>query len=308
MNNAITVSHLKKTFGKLEAVKDLSFYVEEGSLFAFLGTNGAGKSTTIDCLCTLSKPTGGSVTINGLTLGKDDKEIRRKIGIVFQDSVLDTDLTVKENLQVRGSFYGLKGIKLKEAVNKVSKSAQIEDFLNRPYGKLSGGQRRRADIARALINTPDILFLDEPTTGLDPQTRQTVWDTIRTLQKETGMTVFLTTHYMEEAAKADYVAVISTGELVAKGTPNELKQAYTKDYLHLTPTDRKKALGLLDELSLTYEKKGDLISIPLTHTTQAIDILWAMKPYIDNFEVVMGNMDDAFLEIARKAEQTNGNN
>jgi len=215
LSHIINVSNLKKNYGNVKAVKGIDFHVNEGQLFAFLGPNGAGKTTTIDIICTLLKPDSGAVTVNGYTLGKQDDKIRKNIGIVFQDNLLDNLLTVKENLYTRGSFYGLSKKELLVAVEKAARAADVESFYNRPYGKISGGQRRRADIVRALVNTPKILFLDEPTTGLDPQTRKSVWDTIRNLQKGTGMTVFLTTHYMEEAAKADYVAVIDNGQISA---------------------------------------------------------------------------------------------
>ena len=194
MKKAIVIENLTKTYGDLKAVDNISFYVEEGSLFAFLGPNGAGKSTTISILNTFLKPDGGRVEIGGRILGKEDSKIRAEIGAVFQESLLDPLLTVKENLSIRGSFYGLKGKSLKNAVADAIEKSGATDFMNRPYGKLSGGQRRRADIARALINTPKILFLDEPTTGLDPQTRLSVWETVSNLRKEYGMTVFLTTH------------------------------------------------------------------------------------------------------------------
>ena len=206
MKKAIVIENLTKTYGDLKAVDNISFYVEEGSLFAFLGPNGAGKSTTISILNTFLKPDGGRVEIGGRILGKEDSKIRAEIGAVFQESLLDPLLTVKENLSIRGSFYGLKGKSLKNAVADAIEKSGATDFMNRPYGKLSGGQRRRADIARALVNTPKILFLDEPTTGLDPQTRKSVWETIRKLQEGTKMTVLLTTRSIEEAAQAGILA------------------------------------------------------------------------------------------------------
>ncbi len=203
MGNIIEVSNLHKSYGSVHAVKGLDFYVENGKIFAFLGPNGAGKSTTIDIICTFLKPDSGSVTVDGHVLGHEDGAIRASIGAVFQDNLLDNLLTVEENLRTRGSFYGLKGKTLEAAAKKAAEITGVTELMKRPYGKLSGGQRRRCDISRALVHTPKILFLDEPTTGLDPQTRKAVWETITSLQKETGMTVFLTTHYMEEAAGAD---------------------------------------------------------------------------------------------------------
>jgi len=288
---------MKKSYGDVEAVKGIGFYVEEGKLFAFLGPNGAGKSTTIDILCTLLKNDGGHVVIDGLELGRDDLQIKERIGIVFQDSVLDPLLTVKENLAVRGSFYGLTGKQIKSAIAKAADATGINEFINRRYGKLSGGQRRRADIARALINTPKILFLDEPTTGLDPQTRKNIWNTVRDLQTENNMTVFMTTHYMEEAAAADYVVLIDNGEVSARGSPAELKQQYSSDVLRInteTPEDLEKAL---DAMSKSYVRVNGTYVIELSATVDSINILDKCKMFITNFEVANGTMDDAFIKI-----------
>ena len=219
MAHIIEVNGLKKSYGNLEAVRGIDFYVEAGKLFAFLGPNGAGKSTTIDVLCTLLKPTAGTVTVDGHPLEQEDEAIRNSIGVVFQGSVLDPLLTVRENLMVRASFYKMDKQERKAAVREAAITADVMEFIDRPYGKLSGGQRRRADIARALVHTPKILFLDEPTTGLDPKTKESVWQTVFQLQKRTGMTIFLTTHYMEEAAEADYIILINHGLIAAKGTP-----------------------------------------------------------------------------------------
>lgn len=300
MDKIIEVSGLKKSYGDVQAVKGIDFYVEPGTLFAFLGPNGAGKSTTIDMICTLLKPDGGSVTLNGYTLTKDDDAIRKSIGVVFQDSVLDALLTVKENLSLRAGFYGLKGEKLHQAVDAAVQAAEVGEFLNRPYGKLSGGQRRRADIARALVNTPKILFLDEPTTGLDPQTRQSVWNTIRGLQKEYGMTVFLTTHYMEEAAGADYVAVIDHGLITAKGTPAELREEYSSDHLKMSAADMDTLTGRLQANGTAYTVSGQEVVVTLCRTLDALPILKQCEDLLTGFEVISGSMDDAFIAITGK--------
>ena len=301
-NRIIEVNDLKKSYGKVQAVKGLSFYVEQGKLFAFLGPNGAGKSTTIDIITTFLQKDSGTVTINGMTLGKDDDGIRRIIGAVFQDNMLDELLTVRENIMMRGSLYGLKGEKLKSAVEKAIAAAEVDDFRNRKYGKLSGGQRRRADIARALVNTPKILFLDEPTTGLDPQTRKTVWETIRKLQSETGMTVFLTTHYMEEAAEADYVVVIDNGEISARGTPSQLKEKYAGDFLKLVPKKESydKVLSSLKEDNLTLTESAGTIKVSISRTMDALPLIERYKNDIESLEVLNGTMDDAFIAITGK--------
>ncbi|NLA57573.1 MAG: ABC transporter ATP-binding protein [Firmicutes bacterium] len=297
MKRIIEVEGLKKSYGSIEAVKGIDFFVEEGTLFAFLGPNGAGKSTTIDILSTLLKPDAGKVTVGGYLLGRDDAKIRSEIGLVFQDSLLDKLLTVKENLEVRGRFYGLKGKELEAKITYAAECAGVADFLDQPYGKLSGGQRRRADIARALLNTPKILFLDEPTTGLDPQTRQRVWETIRQIQGDTGMTVFLTTHYMEEAAKADYVVVIDHGKIAAKGTPSDLKEQYTADCLIIHGWDRSELEEIVKEMGYPYEAYADTLTIELETTLAALPILEQCKDRIRGFEVIQGTMDDAFIKI-----------
>lgn len=300
MKKIVEVTNLKKSYGDIEAVKSIDFYVERGNLFAFLGPNGAGKSTTIDIISTLLQPDSGIVKIGENILGKDDYKIKSMIGVVFQDSLLDPLLTVKENLYVRGKFYNLTKAQLNDAIKRAASSTGVTDLLNRRYGKLSGGQRRRADIARALINTPEILFLDEPTTGLDPQTRKNVWETIQKLQKESGMTIFLTTHYMEEAASADYVVVIDNGEIAAQGTPVELKEKYSSDVLKIHSNKSDQIIKILGEQNLKYLVNNKVISIKLENTLQAIPIIEKCKDFIEGFEVHNGTMDDAFIGITGK--------
>ncbi|MCJ7666612.1 MAG: ATP-binding cassette domain-containing protein [Actinobacteria bacterium] len=300
MTPIIKVSKLSKSYGKVKAVKDVNFQVNEGELFAFLGPNGAGKTTTIDIVCTLLKPDNGVVTVNGYKLGENDEYIRKSIGIVFQDSLLDDLLTVKENLFTRGSFYKLKRNKLSEAIEKAANVTDVSSFINRPYGKLSGGQRRRADIARALIHTPKILFLDEPTIGLDPQTRKSVWDTIRNLQKETGMTVFLTTHYMEEAASADYMAIIDDGEITAEGTPSYLKNKYSRDTLKIFTKETEALIKYLNIRNIGFTKFGNTFIITVPSTLEALPIIRDSEKLISGFEVMEGNMDDVFVNITGK--------
>ena len=300
MNKIIEVHGLKKAFKEVQAVNGISFYVEEGKLFSFLGPNGAGKSTTIDMICTFLQPDEGEIVINGHICGKEDDAIRSSIGVVFQDSLLDGLLTVKENLRIRGSFYKMDEGLFKKAFDEAVEATGIQEFLNRPYGKLSGGQRRRADIARALINRPKILFLDEPTTGLDPQTRKNVWDLIRTLQQKNNMTIFLTTHYMEEASSSDYIVIIDHGKIVAKGTPMELKEQYATDSIKLSTNDREKIIEFLDSHDYSWSEAGGVLRILLQSTTDSYPILDACRPYIETFEVVQGSMDDAFIGITGK--------
>ena len=300
MQKMIEVSGLAKAYGPVKAVKGIDFYVETGKLFAFLGPNGAGKSTTIDILCTLLKADAGEAVINGLRLGSQDAAIRSAIGVVFQDHLLDPLLTVEENLRVRGGLYAMERGALRKAIRRAADVTDVEGFLRRPYGKLSGGQKRRADIARALVNTPKILFLDEPTTGLDPQTRKSVWDSVRALQREAGLTVFLTTHYMEEAAEADYVVVIDDGQIAARGTPAALKEQYASDRLTLITTDLPALTAALDDQQTAYTRAQDHVSIKLSATMDALPLLTRYQELISGFEVTSGTMDDAFIGITGK--------
>ncbi len=275
----IQVENLYKTYGNVKAVNGISFAVQDGSLFSFLGTNGAGKSTTINVLTTLLSKTSGTVTVGNFDVDRDTEKVRNLIGIVFQDSVLDRMLTVRENLTVRGSLYGLQGTKLKSVVDNAIKITEIAEFATRPYGKLSGGQRRRVDIARALIHTPKLLFLDEPTTGLDPKTRRDIWSMIRKLQQSSGMTVFLTTHYMEEAAESDDIVIIHKGEIKASGSPLELKTRYCSDTLKMTLNT------------------GEYIEHKLASTLDALPLIEQHKSKLANVEIVNGTLDDVFLNL-----------
>jgi len=300
--NVIEVKSLEKSYGEIKAVKGISFEVREGSLFAFLGPNGAGKSTTIDVLCTLNQYDKGDISVAGFDLRTESKQIRQNIGVVFQDNLLDKSLTIKENLSIRAGFYFKKKEEIIEAVTNASKEAKVEDLMKRKYGTLSGGQRRRADIARALLNSPKILFLDEPTTGLDPQTRKHVWETITRLQKEKRMTIFLTTHYMEEAAAADYVVIIDEGKIVANGSPYELKEQYSHEHIQIKgKKDCMESIEkYLDSKKLKWKNKKTFVDIGISSTLDALDILEPIKEYLESFEVLHGTMDDVFLNITGK--------
>lgn len=303
---AIRVEGLQKKYSNNKvAVKGISFEVEQGSLFAFLGTNGAGKSTTIEILCTLLKKTEGKVFINNYQLDnkKNNDEIRKSIGVVFQKSFLDANLTVYENIIHRGKIYNLSKKQLEENYIFVSKYLNLKDIETEKYGNLSGGQKRRADIARALIHRPQILFLDEPTTGLDPQTRQFVWEIIGKLQKETGMTVFLTTHYMEEAAVANQIVVLKAGEIVAQGTPDNLKTKYAYDQVEIIFSDVIEGEKWLRNNAADYTENLGIYSIKVESTLHALTILNKIKPILRSFEVIKGSMDDVFIHIMNKKEE-----
>lgn len=300
MENIIEVKNLHKSYKDIKAIKGISFYVEKGSLFAFLGPNGAGKSTTINILSTLIHMDSGEVIINDNLLGIDDNNIRKSIGIVFQDGVLDPLLTVWENIETRGKFYGITKKILKSRIENALEITGISELANRRYDTLSGGQKRRTDIARALVNRPKILFLDEPTTGLDPQTRKHVWDTVKQLQEKENMTVFLTTHYMEEAEGADYVVIIDEGEIAAKGTPTELKNIFSKDLLRIKPKDNQQLEQVFKKEKVEFIKKNDLYLVKLENTKESIPLINLINENIESFEVLNGTMDDAFIEVTGK--------
>ncbi len=297
MENAIEVKGLVKNYGEVHAVRGIDFHVKKGKLFAFLGPNGAGKSTTIDIICTFLQQDAGEVKVGGFSLGKEDSKIREIIGAVFQVGLLDDLLSIEENLRTRGSFYKLKGKELDDAVKRAVEVTGISNLLKRRYGQLSGGQRRRADIARALVHAPEILFLDEPTTGLDPQTRKNVWETIDRIKIDKGMTVFMTTHYMEEAANADYVIVIDNGKIVAQGSPSELKDEYSRDKLVLSTNRKDDLAARLQKLGFEYNRMADNFTILIASSLDALPIIEATRDLIESFEVLKGTMDDAFINI-----------
>ena len=296
MSKVIEIKDLSKSFGEVKAVQGISFSVERGSLFAFLGVNGAGKSTTISMMCGQLLPDGGEITIDGLKISDNADEISRLIGVVFQGSVLDKPLSVRENLKCRGALYGITGADYEQRERELCELLSLDEILKRPYGKLSGGQRRKADIARALIHKPKILILDEPTTGLDPQTRKKVWEVIGELRRNEGLTVFLTTHYMEEAADADRVVIIDSGLIVAEGTPVELKNKYTCDFITLYEADEEQVRGL----ELPYEKIGEAYRLKVETTAEATKLIIANPDIFVDYEIVKGKMDDVFLSVTGK--------
>lgn len=298
----IKVKNLKKYFGEVKAVNDISFQVGRGELFGFLGINGAGKSTTINMLCTVLKPTAGEIEVCGWRAGRKDEQIRKKIGVVYQNNCLDERLTVKENLFIRGALYEKSSQKLSSNISRLCEILELEDVYGRRFSKLSGGQKRRCEIARALVNTPEIMFLDEPTTGLDPATRKNVWQCLDRLRREENMTVFLTTHYMEEAAKASHIAIIDGGVLKEYGTPFSLKEAYAKDRLRLIPKQGKAEdlAKCLTEKEIAFRSKEESVVVDLSDSMAAMPILNAAGELLEGFEVVQGSMDDVFLNVTGK--------
>ena len=296
MEPIIKISHLNKSYKDVKAVNDLSFTVNRGELFAFLGVNGAGKSTTIHIICSQLSKDSGEVIIDGYNLDTQKESIKRKLGVVFQNSVLDKDLSVYDNLLYRGSLYGLSKKECQKRIETLSIQLQFKDYLNRSLNKLSGGQKRRIDVARALIHDPEILILDEPTTGLDPQTRNVLWSFIEYLRKEKGMTLFLTTHYMEEAASADSVVILDHGQIVASGSPLDLKNQYANDYITLYGVCEDK----VKMLALPYEKIKDAYRIEIKNTRDATSLICQYPSLFVDYEITKGKMDDVFLNITGK--------
>lgn len=303
MGNIIEIRHLHKSFGEVKAVNDLSFRVKEGELFAFLGVNGAGKSTTISMICGQLGKDAGEIVIDGKNPQEDMDSIKESLGVVFQNSVLDKQLSVLDNLKSRAALYGIAGRAFEERLCELNELLGLKELLKRTVGKLSGGQRRRIDIARAILHKPKILILDEPTTGLDPQTRRAVWGVVDSLRKNENMTVFLTTHYMEEAADADYVVILDAGRIAAEGTPLELKNAYTGDFItlyHVQGPD-------VERLGAAYEKIGadGTYRIAVPDTAAATSLILAHPELFSDYEIVKGKMDDVFLAVTgKKREET----
>ena len=296
MEQIISIDGLCKSFGDVKAVQNLSFQVKKVELFAFLGVNGAGKSTTISILCGQLAKDAGSVFVCGEDVEKGMEKICRKLGVVFQNSVLDKALTVRDNLQSRAALYGITGKEFKKRLAELASLLDFENLLNRTVGKLSGGQRRRIDIARAILHKPELLILDEPTTGLDPQTRKLLWDVVRNLRRTDGMTVLLTTHYMEEAADADYVVIIDSGKISAEGTPLELKNKYTGDFITLYGVSEDN----INNLGLPFEKIRDAVRVSVSDTRAATQLILEHPELFSDYEITKGKMDDVFLAVTGK--------
>ena len=296
MDTIIEIDHLSKSFGDIRAVQDLSFQVREGELFAFLGVNGAGKSTTINILCGQLAKDGGSVRICGADPDREADRVKRSLGVVFQNSVLDKSLSVRDNLESRAALYGITGKAFSRRLEELSGLLELDDLLKRTVGKLSGGQRRRIDIARALLHQPRILILDEPTTGLDPQTRKLLWDAVSRMRRGKSMTVFLTTHYMEEAADADYVVILDSGRIAAQGTPLTLKNTYTGDFITLYGVTEEQVRGL----GHPYEAIRDAYRVSVPDTAAATGLIVRNPEVFRDYEITKGRMDDVFLAVTGK--------
>lgn len=293
MTNMIDICGLCKSYGDVQAVRDLTFSVREGELFAFLGENGAGKSTTINIICTALAKDSGTVTVCGADIDREAERVRKAIGVVYQGSRLDGHLSVWDNLESRAALYGITGAEFRVRVAELSGRLDFQELLRRPLRKLSGGQRRRIDIARALLHRPRLLILDEPTTGLDPQTRKLLWQVVEDLRREEGLTVFLTTHYMEEAAQADSVIILDRGSIAAQGTPLELKNAWTGDHITLYNV----SAGEVARLGLPAEELRDAFRITVPNTAAATELILAHPEIFRDYEIIKGCMDDVFLNV-----------
>lgn len=295
----IEIENLEKSFKDVKAVDGISFKVRKGELFAFLGVNGAGKSTTINIISGILKKDGGKVKVCGYDSDTEADKIKNSLGIVFQNSVLDKKLTVYENLKYRANLYGIFGSQFKSRLEEISGLFELKDILKRPVSKLSGGQRRRIDIARALMHRPELLILDEPTTGLDPKTRITVWRIIDDLRRRGGLTVFLTTHNMEEAAEADYVVILDGGKKVAEGTPHDLKNKYAGDFIRFY-NNRESAEEYFRPLGYALKSERGFLQVEMKSTSEVAKIFGQKPELFDDFEVLKGNMDNVFLKVTGK--------
>ncbi|PWJ51316.1 ABC transporter ATP-binding protein [Faecalicatena contorta] len=300
MGPIIQVKNFTKRYGDFVAVNDISFDVEEGSVFAFLGPNGAGKSTTINTLCTIFEKTSGALLIDGKDVTEQKSEVRSTIGVVFQDSTLDAKMTIEENLKMHCVFYNIPNREVEERIQFVLKLVDLVAERKKLVAALSGGMKRRVEIARGLIHYPKVLFLDEPTTGLDPQTRAHIWEYIIKLQKERNITIFLTTHYMEEAEICNKVAIIDGGVIVAHDTPYTLKKKYTRDKAYISTKNDAALECLLAEYDLNYIKKDGYYRVEAEDLAGLLEVLSVHKEHVTNIEIKKGTFNDVFLEITGK--------
>ena len=304
-NKALIVKNLCKSYGEKKAVNNISFDVDRGSLFAFLGENGAGKSTTINIICSILSKDSGTIEVEGYDLDKDRNIIKNLIGVTFQTSVIDDKLSVLDNLRIRTAFYSLSKEEAKRNIDRIVELLDLKPILRTQIRKLSGGQKRRVDIARAIVHEPKFLILDEPTTGLDPKSRIMVWDLINKIRKETQMTVFLTTHYLEDAEKASKVVVMNHGEIIAEGTPNELKNRFTSDYLIAYTSKNTELEAKLDKDNVEYKyfKELKAYKIKIKGTEDAKNLLKKYDSFLTDVEIKKGDMDDVFLNITRGGDK-----
>ena len=298
----IRVENLTKQFGAVTAVNDVSFEVDEGTIFGFLGPNGAGKTTTINILCTLLLPTSGMAFISGHDCVKEPSEVRKSIGIVFQDTTLDKDLTAYENLMFHAYLYDVKRIERKKRIDDALHFVGLYERRNDLVKKFSGGMKRRIEVARGLIHKPRILFLDEPTLGLDPQTRANLWEFIVELPRKHNVTIFMTTHYMEEAEVCDRIAIIDNGRIITRGTPDELKKTVGGDVIYIKTSDNKKAKLEIEKLfnADVSEKDGELFFTSLRGDACIPEIIKTIGETVLSVRLQRPTLNDVFLKMTGK--------
>jgi ABC-2 type transport system ATP-binding protein len=307
MQPIIKVKNFTKKYGGFTAVNNISFDVEAGSIFAFLGPNGAGKSTTINTLVTIFDKTEGELFIDGKDVSAQKAEVRKTIGVVFQDSTLDKKMTIEENLKMHCVFYKILKSEIEERIKFVLTLVDLLDVRKKTVAALSGGMKRRVEIARGLIHYPKVLFLDEPTTGLDPQTRAHVWEYVLRLQQEKNITIFLTTHYMDEAEICSKVAVIDHGKIIAHDTPFNLKKQYTKDRAYVTTANPHALEKLLDDNKINYIVKEKYHRIDVEDKAMLLHTLSQCRDDITDIEIRKGTLNDVFLEITGREIREGGN-
>jgi ABC-2 type transport system ATP-binding protein len=298
----IRVEHLVKRFGNLIAVNDISFEVEEGTIFGFLGPNGAGKTTTINILCTLLSPTSGRASIYGHNCTTESSEVRKSIGIVFQDSTLDKDLTAYENLTFHAYLYNVNKNERKQRIDDALNFVDLFDRRNDLVKKFSGGMKRRLEVARGLIHRPKVLFLDEPTLGLDPQTRANLWEFIVALPQKHQVTIFMTTHYMEEAEVCNRIAIIDKGRIITMGTPDELKKIIGGDVIYIRTTDNLTARREIEKLFHVEvsEQDGELFLTSLKGDACIPEIIRALGDSVLSVRLQRPTLNDVFLKMTGK--------
>ena len=301
--DAITVTNLVKRYGTVEAVRGINLAVRRGEIFGFLGPNGAGKSTTISVLCTLLKPTSGTASIAGLDVNRDPDGIRSRIGLVFQDPSLDVQLTARENLLFHAMAYGVPRAQRRERIAQALVTVDLVDRADALVSTFSGGMKRRLEIARGILHHPEVLFLDEPTQGLDPQTRANVWDHLREIRARTGLTVFMTTHYMEEAEWCDRIAIIDHGTIVALGSPDELKAQVGGDIVVVSTADNARAVEEISgKLGVTALLDGDSLRVEVADGSAFVpQLVTALSTPVRNVTVRRPSLDDVFLKLTGRA-------
>ncbi len=295
---ALEVSRLAKRYGDVEAVKDISFAVGRGEIFALLGPNGAGKSTTVKMLCTLARPTGGTATVDGFDVDRQPKAVRRHIGLVFQEQTLDDQLTAEENLRFHAVLYRVPGAEVEARIRRVLELVALSDRRRDLVSTYSGGMARRLEIARSMLHTPAVLFLDEPTVGLDPQTRALMWEDVLRLRSEEGVTILLTTHYMDEAEYADRIAIIDDGSIVALDTPEALKGQVAADTVELTTADAAAAAARLSAAGFRAEVGPEAVVVFTPNgEAQVARLIDTARVAVTNVHVHRPTLDDVFLHF-----------